>query len=48
MLGEHDLRAVDGEGSYRFVASDDPHQFLTLGQRFFGDTIERVEVRTFG
>jgi glutamate racemase len=48
MLGEHDLRAADGEGSYRFVASDDPQQFLTLGQRFFGDTIEHVEVRTFG
>jgi glutamate racemase len=48
MLGEHDLRAADGAGSYRFVASDDPQQFLTLGQRFFGDTIEHVEVRTFG
>jgi glutamate racemase len=48
MLGEHELRTPDGEGSYRFVASDDPQQFLTLGQRFFGDTIEHVEVRTFG
>jgi glutamate racemase len=48
MLAQHSLGAVSGEGSYRFVASDDQQQFLTLGQRFFGDTIERVEIRTFG
>jgi glutamate racemase len=48
MLAEFDLAAPEGEGSYRFIASDDPQQFLTLGQRFFGDTIERVEIRTFG
>ena len=42
------LGAVSGEGSYRFIASDDEQQFLTLGQRFFGDTIEHVEIRTFG
>lgn len=48
MLAEHGLAAEGGAGTYRFVASDDPAQFLTLGQRFFGDTIERVEVRTFG
>ena len=48
MLAEHDLAVRDRPLSYRFVASDDPQQFLTLGQRFFGDTIERVEVRTFG
>jgi glutamate racemase len=47
MLAEFDLAAPAGEASYRFIASDDPQQFLTLGQRFFGDTIERVEVRTF-
>ena len=34
--------------SYRFVASDDPLQFLQLGQRFLGGTIEGVEVRTLG
>jgi len=33
--------------AHRFVASDDPLQFLQLGQRFFGDAIERVEVHTF-
>jgi glutamate racemase len=48
MLAEHSLGAPTGEGSYRFIASDDQAQFLTLGQRFFGDTIEHVEVRTFG
>lgn len=48
MLEERDLAATRSEGMYRFIASDDPQQFLSLGQRFFGDTIERVEVRTFG
>ena len=48
MLEERDLAATRSEGVYRFIASDDPQQFLSLGQRFFGDTIERVEVRTFG
>ena len=48
MLDENGLAATDGEPSYRFIASDDPQQFLTLGRRFFGDAIERVEVRTFG
>lgn len=48
MLAEHDIASTAAEGRYRFVASDDPQQFLELGQRFFGDTIERVEIRTFG
>jgi glutamate racemase len=48
MLAEHGLAATSGQGSYRFVASDDQQQFLSLGQRFFGDTIEDVEIRTFG
>ena len=48
MLDESGLAATDGEPSYRFISSDDPQQFLTLGRRFFGGTIERVEVRTFG
>jgi glutamate racemase len=47
MLAEHQLTAPNAEASYRFIASDDPQQFLTLGQRFFGDTIEHVEIRTF-
>jgi glutamate racemase len=38
----------DTEPAYRFVASDDPLQFLQLGQRFLGDTIEGVEIRTLG
>ena len=48
MLAEFNLTAPPATASYRFIASDDPQQFLTLGQRFFGETIERVEVRTFG
>ena len=48
MLADNDLSAADGEGEYRFIASDDPQQFLTLGRRFLGSAIERVEVRTFG
>ena len=48
MLHEHDLASTEHEGTYRFIASDDPQQFLRLGQRFFGDALERVEVRTFG
>lgn len=48
MLDEHGIASAATEGRYRFVASDDPQQFLELGQRFFGDTIERVEIRTFG
>ena len=49
MLQENDL-ANEGTTppSYRFIASDDPQQFLRLGQRFLGDAIESVEVRTFG
>ena len=48
LLHEHDLTSTEHEGTYRFIASDDPQQFLRLGQRFFGDALERVEIRTFG
>jgi glutamate racemase len=48
MLSSNSLESAEREGSYRFIASDDPQQFLTLGQRFFGASIEHVEVRTFG
>jgi glutamate racemase len=48
MLTQNDLSAAEGAGSHRFIASDDTQQFLTLGQRFFGETIDRVEIRTFG
>jgi glutamate racemase len=40
-------REDSGEPPHRFVASDDPTQFLRLGQRFLGDAIERVEIHTF-
>jgi len=36
------------EPEYRFIASDDPLQFLQLGQRFLGGTMEGVEIRTLG
>jgi glutamate racemase len=39
---------ADAEPTYRFVASDDPLQFLQLGQRFLGGTMEGVEIRTLG
>ena len=48
MLAEHDIASEASVGTYRFIASDDPQQFLALGQRFFGDALDRVEVRTFG
>ena len=48
MLEEFALASPSSAAAYRFVASDDPQQFLALGQRFFGDTIERVEIRSVG
>jgi glutamate racemase len=48
MLEEKGLAASGTTPTYRFIASDDPQQFLRLGQRFLGDAIERVEVRTLG
>lgn len=33
---------------HRFIASDAPQQFLALGQRFLGATIDRVETLTLG
>ena len=39
---------ADAEPQYRFIASDDPLMFLQLGQRFLGDAIESVEVKTLG
>jgi glutamate racemase len=36
------------EPSYRFIASDDPLQFLQLGQRFLGGAMEGVEICTLG
>jgi glutamate racemase len=49
LLDRLTLRArADAEPAYRFVASDAPEQFLRLGQRFLGDTIDRVETLTLG
>jgi glutamate racemase len=43
------LATSDGHAvTHRFIASDDPLQFLQLGQRFLGATIEGVEIRTLG
>jgi glutamate racemase len=38
----------EAEPAYRFIASDDPLQFLQLGQRFLGGSMEGVEIRTLG
>jgi len=38
----------DAEPVYRFIASDDPLQFLQLGQRFLGGSMEGVEIRSLG
>lgn len=48
-LDDQGLATDDGhQPTHRFIASDDPLMFLQLGQRFLGDTIEGVEVRTLG
>ena len=47
VLQQHGIAADRGTGTHRFVASDDPSQFLQLGQRFLGDAIEDVEIHTF-
>ena len=38
----------DQPPTYRFIASDAPEQFLRVGQRFLGLTIDRVETVTLG
>lgn len=48
LAGAGMVAAADAEPTYRFVASDDPLQFLQLGQRFLGGTMEGVEIRTLG
>jgi glutamate racemase len=48
VLRERDIEATTGaEVKHRFIASDDPLQFLQLGQRFLGNAIDGVEVHTF-
>jgi glutamate racemase len=39
---------ANADPTYRFIASDDPLQFLQLGQRFLGGSMEGVEIRTLG
>jgi glutamate racemase len=49
VLGDAGLLApATAVSSHRFIASDDPLQFLQLGQRFLGDAIEGVEIRALG
>ena len=48
VLAEKGLLTDAQHGAHRFVASDDPAQFLRLGQRFLGAEIERVETVTLG
>lgn len=49
VLAERGLAAPTGSRPrYRFVASDAPEQFLRQGQRFLGETVERVETVTLG
>lgn len=49
MLTTRSLRAApDATPAYRFIASDAPEQFLRLGQRFLGASIDRVETLTLG
>ena len=49
-LRDAGLEQTDGERppTYRFIASDAPDQFLRVGQRFLGKTIDRVETVTLG
>ena len=48
ILREENLEADGGNARYRFVASDDPEQFLAVGQRFLGAPLDRVELVTLG
>jgi len=48
LSGAHLAAGPRAEPVYRFIASDDPLQFLQLGQRFLGDTMEGVEIHALG
>lgn len=39
---------ASGGARYRFIASDAPETFLSVGQRFLGSSIDRVETITLG
>lgn len=48
VLRERNIEAsADADVKHRFLASDDPLQFLQLGQRFLGNAIDGVEIHTF-
>ena len=48
LAGTNNTASARAKPTYRFIASDDPLQFLQLGQRFLGDTIEGVEIHALG
>ncbi|HXN75052.1 MAG TPA: glutamate racemase [Gemmatimonadaceae bacterium] len=49
VLRAHGLDNETPDGArYRFIASDAPDTFLSLGQRFLGSPIDRVETLTLG
>ena len=48
LRAEHLANADGSDVSYRFVASDAPEQFLRVGQRFLGSSIDRVETLALG
>jgi glutamate racemase len=49
VLREQALEQSNGsKPTYRFIASDVPAQFLRVGERFLGQSLERVETVTLG
>ncbi len=49
ILRENELaNTTPNRARYRFIASDAPDTFLTLGERFLGSAIDRVEALTLG
>lgn len=48
VLAERGLRRAGARPRHRFIASDAPSQFLSLGRRFLGSAIEDVETVTLG
>ncbi len=49
VLAERNLQRTESRpGQLRFIASDAPDRFLSLGRRFLGDAITAVEHVTFG
>jgi glutamate racemase len=49
ILREHGIAArAEHSARYRFIASDSPERFLSIGQRFLGAPIDRVELHSVG